>query len=135
MTTSRDDGNMIDDFAQFDLNQELKDTQSKKPWTAGHYAKTLFKKDDFRTVLIAMEPQSRMKEHHADGTLSIQVLDGEIRFTAQGKKHDLSKGSLMTLGASIPHEIEALKDSAFLLTISWPSNSKLLEMKHRGYGT
>ena len=135
MTTSRDDGNMIDDFARFDLNQELKDTQSKKPWAAGHYAKTLFKKDDFRTVLIAMEPQSRMKEHHADGTLSIQVLDGEIRFTAQGEKHDLPKGSLMTLGASIPHEIEALKDSAFLLTISWPSNSELLEMKHRGYGT
>lgn len=135
MTTSRDDGNMIDDFARFDLAQELKDTQGKKPWTAGHYAKTLFKKDDFRTVLIAMEPHSRMKEHHADGTLSIQVLDGEIRFTAQGKNHDLPKGSLMTLGASIPHEIEALKDSAFLLTISWPSNSELLEMEHRGYGT
>ncbi len=31
----------------------------------------------------------------------------------------------MTLGASIPHEIEALKNSAFLLTISWPNNSKL----------
>jgi len=135
MTTSRDDGNMIDDFAQFDLKKELKDTQSKKPWTAGHYAKTLFKKEDFRTVLIAMEPHSRMKEHHADGTLSVQVLEGEIRFIAQGKKHDLPEGSLMTLGASIPHEIEALKDSAFLLTISWPSNSKLLEMKHRGYGT
>jgi quercetin dioxygenase-like cupin family protein len=126
---------MIDDFAQFDLDKELQDTQSKKPWAAGHYAKTLFKKEDFRTVLIAMEPHSRMKEHHADGTLSVQVLEGEIRFISQGKKHDLREGSLMTLGASIPHEIEALKDSAFLLTISWPSNSKLLEMKHRGYGT
>ncbi|HEY2038854.1 MAG TPA: AraC family ligand binding domain-containing protein, partial [Edaphobacter sp.] len=105
MTMSRDDGNMIDDFARFDLEQELKDTQSKKPWTAGHYAKTLFKKDDFRTVLIAMEPHSRMKEHHADGTISIQILEGEIRLSAQGKRHDLPQGSLMTLGASIPHEI------------------------------
>jgi quercetin dioxygenase-like cupin family protein len=126
---------MIDDFARFNLTQELADTQSKRPWTAGHYAKTLFKKADFRTVLIAMEPRSRMKEHHADGTISIQVLKGEIRFTAQGKTHDLPEGSLMTLGASIPHEVEAVKDSAFLLTISWPSHSELLEMKHRGYGT
>jgi quercetin dioxygenase-like cupin family protein len=76
-----------------------------------------------------------MKEHHTDGTISAQVLQGQIRFTAQGKAHDLPAGSLITLGASIPHEVEAIKDSAFLLTISWPSNQELLAMKHRGYGT
>lgn len=135
MTTSQDDGNMIDDLARFDLTKEIADSRSKKPWTAGHFAKTLFKKADFRTVLITMEPGSRMKEHHADGTISVHVLEGEIRFTAQGETHDLPQGSLMTLGASIPHQVEAAKDAAFLLTISWPSNQELLQMKHRGYGT
>jgi quercetin dioxygenase-like cupin family protein len=135
MTTSKADGNMVDDLAHFDLTQEIADSESKKPWQAGHYAKTLFKKDDFRSVLITMEPGSRMKEHHADGTISIQVLRGGVRFTAGGKVHDLPEGSLLTLGASIPHEIESTKDSAFLLTISWPSNQELLAMKHRGYGT
>lgn len=135
MTTSKDDGNMLDDLARFDLMQEIADSESKKPWPAGHNAKTLFKKQDFRSVLITMEPKSKMKEHHADGTISVQVLKGEIRFTTQGKTHQLSQGSLLTLGASIPHEIEAVKDSAFLLTISWPSNQELLAMEHRGYGT
>jgi quercetin dioxygenase-like cupin family protein len=135
MTTSKTDGNMIDTFAQFDLVKEIADSRSKKPWSAGHYAKTLFKKEDFRTVLITMEPSSRMKEHHADGTLSVQVIQGAIRFTAQGKAHELRAGNLVTLGASIPHEVESLEDSAFLLTISWPSNQELLAMEHRGYGT
>jgi quercetin dioxygenase-like cupin family protein len=126
---------MIDEIACFDLTKELSDSKSKKPWSAGHYAKTLFKKDDFRTVLIAMEPKSRMKEHHADGTLSIQVLQGQINVSAHGKTQSLTEGNLLTLSASIPHEVEAVEDSAFLLTISWPSNSELLEMKHRGYGT
>ncbi|QNI38155.1 cupin domain-containing protein [Edaphobacter albus] len=135
MTTSKTDGNMIDSFAQFDLVKEIADSRNKKPWSAGHYAKTLFKKEDFRTVLITMEPNSRMKEHHADGTLSVQVIQGAIRFTAQGKAHELRTGNLVTLGASIPHEVESLEDSAFLLTISWPSNQELLAMKHRGYGT
>lgn len=135
MTTSRDDGNMVDDLARFDLPQEIADSESKKPWPAGHYAKTLFKKEDFRTVLITMEPGSRMKEHHADGTISVQVLKGGIRFKVQEKSYELSTGSLLTLGASIPHEIESTGDSAFLLTISWPSNQELLAMKHRGYGT
>lgn len=135
MTTSRDDGNMIDDFAQFDLTREIADSESKKPWQAGHYAKTLFKKVDFRVVLITMEASSKMKEHHADGTISVHVLKGQMRFTMQGKTHDLPVGSLFTLAASIKHELEALQDSAFLLTISWPSEQELLSMKHRGYGS
>ena len=135
MTTSKDDGTMIDHIALFDLTREIAESESKKPWQAGHYAKTLFKKPDFRTLLVTMEPESKMKEHHADGTLSVQVLKGQIRFTAHGRVHDLHAGSLVTLGASIKHAVEAVKESAFLLTISWPSNEELLGMKHRGYGT
>ena len=135
MSTSRDDGNMVDDFGRFDLTHEIADSEAKKPWPAGHYAKTLFKKPDFRAVLITMDPSSKMKEHHADGTISVQVLKGKLRFSSQGKSHDLPAGSLLTLAASIPHEVESLQDSAFLLTISWPDGEKLLAMKHRGYGS
>jgi quercetin dioxygenase-like cupin family protein len=135
MTTSAADGTMLDKLIHFDLAREIADSESKKPWQSGHYAKTLFKKHDFRTVLISMEPGSKMKEHHADGTLSVHVLKGRIRFTAVGKVHDLPAGSLITLGASIRHEVEAADDAAFLLTISWPSAEELQAMKHRGYGT
>jgi len=31
--------------------------------------------------------------------------------------------------------VEAVVESEFLLTISWPSNQDLLAMPHRGYGT
>ena len=137
MTTEgfADDGTMIKHIAQFDLAQEMAESEQKKPWQSGHYARTLFKKSDIRIVLISMEPGSQMKEHHADGTLSLQVLNGQIKVRINGKSQDMSEGSLLTLSASIPHEVEALTHSAFLLTISWPSNSELLQMKHRGYGT
>jgi len=130
-----DDGTMIKHIAQFDLAQEMAESEQKKPWQAGHYARTLFKKSDIRLVLISMEAGSQMKEHHADGTLSVQVLKGTIRFTAQGSAHDLKSGNLLTLGASIKHEVQALEESAFLLTIAWPDTEKLQAMKHRGYGT
>jgi quercetin dioxygenase-like cupin family protein len=76
-----------------------------------------------------------MKEHHADGTISIQVLKGKIRLNVNNHPHDLSTGNLFTLAASIRHDVEAAEDSAFLLTISWPSDEELAAMKHRGYGT
>lgn len=39
------------------------------------------------------------------------------------------------LAASIKHEVEALEESAFLLTIAWPDAEKLKALKHRGCGT
>jgi quercetin dioxygenase-like cupin family protein len=135
MTTSLQDGTMVDKIAQFDLPKEMADSERKKPWPSGIYAKTLFKKHDLRVVLISMQNAAHMKEHHADGTLSIHVLKGHLVVSVNGKSHDLPAGALFTLGHSIRHDVEAKSDSAFLLTISWPSDEELAAMKHRGYGS
>ncbi|HVG27647.1 MAG TPA: AraC family ligand binding domain-containing protein [Acidobacteriaceae bacterium] len=135
MPTSQLDGTMLDKQAEFDLPREIAEAQQKKPWAAGHYAKTLFKKHDLRILLITMEDAAHMKEHHADGTLSVQVLRGRLRLNVAGKPHELAEGSLFTLAGSIRHDIQSVGDSAFLLTLSWPRPEELAAMKHRGYGT
>jgi quercetin dioxygenase-like cupin family protein len=132
---SADDGTMTADLAQFDLAHEMAEFEHHKPWASGIHSKTLFKKKDFRAVLICMEADSTIREHHADGTSSVQVLKGAIRYKTQGQIYELKPGSLLTLGASIKHDVEAIDDSAFLLTISWPDNEELQAMPHRGYGT
>jgi quercetin dioxygenase-like cupin family protein len=130
-----DDGTMIADLAQFDLAHEMAEFERHRPWPKGIHAKTLFKKKDFRVVLICMEAAARIEEHHADGTTSVQVLKGALRYKTQGQIYDLQTGSLLALGASIKHDVEAVAESGFLLTISWPDNQELLAMPHRGYGT
>ena len=135
MTTSLQDGTMHAKMAQFDLLKEIADSEQNKPWQSGHNAKTLFKKHDFRIVLITMEDAARMKQHHADGTISLHVLKGQVRVSIQGKPHDIPAGHLFTLAASIRHDVESVGQSAFLLTISWPSAEELAAMKHRGYGS
>ncbi|HEX4576895.1 MAG TPA: AraC family ligand binding domain-containing protein [Edaphobacter sp.] len=135
MTTSLQDGTMVDKIARFDLPKEIEESEQKKPWPAGIYSRTLFKKHDLRIVLISMQSAAHMKEHHADGTLSIQVLKGQLRVSVNSKPYDLPTGALFTLGHSIRHDVEAKSDSAFLLTISWPSAEELAAMKHRGYGS
>ncbi len=132
---SADDGTMTADLVQFDLAHEMDEFAHHKPWPSGIHSKTLFKKSDFRLVLICMEAGAAIKEHHADGTSSVQVLKGAIRYRTQGQVYELKCGSLLTLGASIKHDVEAIEGSAFLLTISWPDNQELLAMPHRGYGT
>ena len=110
------------DFAQFDLMREIADSERQKPWSAGINVRILTKKPDFRVVLISMETAARLKEHHVDGTSSVQVLKGQIRYSTGGQSYDLQAGNFITFGASIAHEVESLDESAFLLTISWPGN-------------
>lgn len=137
MTTEgfADDGTMVSELAQIDLAKEIRDAEQKRPWTTGHFAKTLFKKPDFRMVLILMDKGAVMKEHHADGTITVQVVKGSIDFRAQGESRNLQPNSVLMLGASIKHEVEAREASAFLLTIAWPDAQKLQAMPHRGYGS
>ena len=67
------DGNMITDRAQYDLTLEIADSERQRPWPSGIYAKTLYRKQCLRAVLISMEAGARMKEHHVDGTSSLQI--------------------------------------------------------------
>ncbi|MDQ2773357.1 MAG: cupin domain-containing protein [Acidobacteriota bacterium] len=129
-----DAGIMTDASARFDLMREIADAEQQRPWQAGHTAKMLFKRSDFRVVLICMESAAQMKEHHADGTISVQVLKGAIRFTTQGRANELQTGQMLTLAPLIPHAVEALSDCAFLLTIAWPTQQELQAMGHQEYG-
>src|ERR1700681_2165697 len=96
------------DLAQFDLMREIADSARQKPWSGGIHARILTKKPDFRVVLISIETAARLKEHHVDGTSSVQVLKGQIRYSTGEQAHDLRTGSRITLGASITHEVESL---------------------------
>lgn len=132
---SDDKGIMTDTLVQFDLQQEIANADKQKPWPVGIHAKTLFKKRDFRAVLIVMEPGAKMSEHHADGTISVQVIKGQIEFRTPEKSHTLKPGNLLMLDASIKHDVEPQGEAAFLLTIGWPSSEKLESLPHRGYGS
>jgi len=121
------------DLVEFDLVREMADAEQKKPWPSGRYTQTLLKRPDMRILLISLEKGAALKEHHADGAISVQVLKGSIRFAAQGDSRTMKTGSVVSLGAAIKHAVEALEDSAFLLTISWPEASRLEAMPHRGY--
>ncbi len=125
----------MDSPAQFDLAREMAEADGKKPWASGLHARTLLKRNDLRIVLIAMEDGAHMKEHHADGSISVHVLKGQLRMTAEGQTYELGVGNLLSLAASIKHDVVSVGDSAFLLTISWPSTEELAAMKHRDYGS
>jgi quercetin dioxygenase-like cupin family protein len=119
----------------FDLSAEVTNLKSRKPWPQKLTSSMLLKSDDLRILLIAMESGARMEEHHSDGRISIQVLQGSVRMRVQQQVKEVSAGQLLAMDRSIKHDVEALEDTVLLLTISWPSSQELAGMEHRGYGS
>ncbi len=107
-------------FLEFDLTRELEQLHCEPQPMSGQNAKTLVKYDDFRVVLIALKAHASIPEHHADGRISVQTIRGHIRLRALERTFDLPAGSLLALDQGVKHDVEALQDSALLLTIAWP---------------
>jgi quercetin dioxygenase-like cupin family protein len=82
-------------------------------------------------VLIAMKANTRMQEHTAAGRISVCSLNGHIRLHLPERGVDLPAGHLLVLDQCVPHDVEATEDSAFLLTLSWPPEKKIVEAKTR----
>ena len=112
---------LIGSMLQFDLAMETDQLRREGPWnTTSRNAKTLVKYADLRIVLIAMKSGTRMEGHKADGSISIQGLTGNLRLHLADQTVELPAGRLLTLERGLPHDVEAMEDSSFLLTISWP---------------
>jgi quercetin dioxygenase-like cupin family protein len=111
-------------FLEFDLRREIEALQREPEWTSGQNARTLVKFDDFRIVLTALKAHSRIPEHRTEGRLSIHPVLGHIRLRALGRTFDLPAGSLLALDRGVPHDVEAVEDSALLLTIAWPGHDE-----------
>lgn len=106
-------------FLRFDLTGEMRQLESEHPWQSGRNAKTIVKFPDFRVVLIMMRRESRIPGHHADGRLSVHTLSGRIRLQLAGQSVEIPAGQMLVLDHGVRHDVEALEDSAFLLTIAW----------------
>lgn len=111
---------MAGQYLEFDLATEVDQLRRETTWNTGRNARTLIKYDDFRVVLTALQARTRISEHKTEGRISIHMLSGHIRLNASGRVFDLRAGSLIALDQGSAHDMQALEESAFLLTIAWP---------------
>jgi quercetin dioxygenase-like cupin family protein len=111
-------------FLTFDLAEQIAYLRQEPYWQSGRNSKTIVKYPDFRVVLTAIQAKTTIHEHHAAGRISVQTVQGHLRMHAGGKEFDLPTGRILVLDRAIPHDVVALEDSAFLLTIAWPEGEE-----------
>jgi quercetin dioxygenase-like cupin family protein len=106
--------------ANFDLATAERELRQEGNYARnGHAARTLALQPDLRIVLNVMRTDSRIAKHRVDQTASIHALSGHLRLQLESKTLELSAGQLLVLEAGVPHDVEAVTESTFLLTLGW----------------
>jgi quercetin dioxygenase-like cupin family protein len=105
-----------------DLSEEVATLCGEPAWQQNdRNAKTFVKEADLRVVLMVLKQGAIVKEHRAPGTAIVQALSGRIRLRIEDQAVELSAGQVVVLERNLPHDVEALEESAFAITIAWPA--------------
>jgi quercetin dioxygenase-like cupin family protein len=106
--------------ATFDLVTAERELRQEENYARnGHAARTLIVQPDLRIVLVVMRAAGRIAKHRVDQTASIHALKGQLRLQLDDKAFDVPAGQLLVLEAGLPHDVEAIAESTFLLTLGW----------------
>jgi len=105
-------------FLEYELLAQIELLRREDAYQHGRNSKTLAKYPDFCIVLTVMKGGTRIQQHTAAGRISVHTVGGHIRMHVGAKLLDLPAGRLLVLDRSIPHDVEAVEESAFLLTLA-----------------
>ena len=101
------------------LGKAVAKLQHDPAWEHGRSSRTLAKYPDFRAVLVTMKEGTTMEEHKTEGSISLHTLSGRVRLSVGRERIDIPADHVVMLYSDLPHSVEALADSSFLLTIAW----------------
>lgn len=91
---------------------------------SGRNARTLLKDGPLRVTLVVLGPGGELSEHEAAGPITVQVVEGRIRFGAGDEEHELGPGQLLAAGPAIRHRVASDDGATFLLTVSHPERDE-----------
>jgi quercetin dioxygenase-like cupin family protein len=102
-----------------DVPKFIKQIKSEPAWEKNdRNAMTIYKTNGVRIVLMALHEGAVMEKHTTNGIVSVQLLDGEINFNTEDHSITLKKDQMVAVHRNVPHSVTAIKESAFLLTVT-----------------
>jgi quercetin dioxygenase-like cupin family protein len=108
----------------FAIAEEISKIKADHPSTSeGKRSAVLAKNEHVSIVLAVLARGEALEEHQTEGQITVTVVQGAIRFDALNERVRLNAGGLLTLRPGIRHSVEALEDSAFVITVCAPTKA------------
>lgn len=85
---------------------------------SGRNARTLIKTGPLRVVLVAMGAGGEIAAHEAEGPITVQPVQGQLRFSVGDRDYDLGPGQMLCVGGGVRHSVSSEAGASFLLTVA-----------------
>ena len=106
-------------FLRLRLDEQVERLRQEPTWrTSGRNAITLAKEPALRVVLMLLGKGTKISEHQTVGPLTFHVLRGSVTLRTGDREEKLGSGELIVLESAVAHDVEALEESACLLTLA-----------------
>jgi quercetin dioxygenase-like cupin family protein len=108
------------------IPNEVQSMWKEETWQteAGRSARTLVKYPDLRIVLVSMKAGTRFKPHKTSARFAILMLAGHVRLHLLDATVEVPRGELLALDRDVSHDVEAIRQSTFLLILARPNRKK-----------
>lgn len=90
----------------------------------GRSGRTLVKEGPLRLTLIGLAAGGALPSHSTDNPVSIQVLTGDVTFTALGKEYPLGAGDVLIFAAGVEHAAQSKGGTSLLLTVAYTTATR-----------
>jgi quercetin dioxygenase-like cupin family protein len=101
-----------------DIRAEIARLKSEPAWAANdRHGSSLVKGEGINVALMMLKKGAKLQEHHTRAPITVQVIEGRINFVAKDKTQLVTAGTMVALDRAIEHSVEALEESALVLTV------------------
>lgn len=118
----RDTKRLTGPALRFDVAAEVEALRGEPAWDRfDRNARTLVKDGGLRVVLTILKSGAALAEHRVSARVMVQTIHGHLRLhltAGDTVTVNLPAGQLAVLQPGITHRVEAVEESAFLLTVA-----------------
>jgi len=103
----------------FDLPTLIEKMKRENTWDKGGLnAKILMNKPNKQIVLTVLHKGTEINSFQSNDSITIQVIEGELKFHTQNESITLEKGQMLTLQENIDYSLTTKAETVLLFTIA-----------------
>jgi len=122
-TRNRPDGERMLDapYVFTDIKATIDQLKEEESWKKNdRNGITIFKSEGLTIVLVVLHTSAKVDVNNTEGIMAIQVLQGKIKLSTENEIVEIpaDRQQIITFHTDFNHDIEAMEESAVLLTVS-----------------
>lgn len=115
----KDNKARIASLLTFDLPSLIEDMKHSHTWARGELnAMILSKSPGKQIVLTALHEGTEINSFQSNDSVTVQIIEGKLRFHVRKKSVTLDKGQLLSLHEKTNYRLTTKEETVFLLTIA-----------------